>query len=210
MNKKATLMLLSCSLWLATPETWGQSWSVGLQFGEFFSTLRGQQESDFRLGFVAGVQASHYLTEHIVLRLEVNMNRKGSRFEQIAPIPHPGDPEFGNEYILDYLSLPLLLRYSTGKKSNFFAGGGLSIDYLMRQKTDFDLISIDQTDNFRRFDTNIVGSMGGSFPLNDKLTATLELRGLFGLVKIDRPEGVARELGRNTSWGFMAGINYYL
>jgi len=209
MKKIYTVSILPMFLFFVFTGVSGQSWSVGLHFGENFSSLRGQQQSDYRLGFVAGVQASHYLTENLVMRLEVNMERKGGRFGEVAPLPF-GDPDFANEYRLDYLSLPVLLRYSTGKKTKFIAGGGMSVDYLARERSEFGQFSTDDPNRFRRFDTNLIACVGGALPLGDKVSATLELRSLVGLVKIDKPTGVARELGRNISWGLMVGLNYYL
>ena len=188
----------------------GQSWAFGLHFGENISSLTGDQSYEYRLGFMGGVHVSHYLTENVVMRLEVNMERKGAKGEQTAPEPFPGEAEWGNDYRLDYLSLPVLLRYSTKGKSKFIAGGGVSVDYLMQEKTDYPQGSIFETANFRRFDTDLIACMGGSLPLGEKMTFTLEIRGMWGMVKVNKPEGVARELGRNISWGLMAGVNYYL
>lgn len=187
-----------------------QSWSMGIHFGENLSTLTGPQDYTYRLGFIGGMHVSHYLTENLVMRLEVNFEQKGAKGEQSAPEPFPGDPEFGNDYRLDYLSLPVLLRYSTRGKSKFFAGGGMSVDYLLREKTDFPTGSVFDTPNFRRFDTDLIACVGGALPVSDKLTATLEFRSIWGLLKVDKPGGVARELGRNLSWGLIAGLNYYL
>ena len=204
-----TLIFLFC-LCCSPVGVSAQNWSVGLHFGENLSTLMGSQDYDYRLGFIGGMHVSHYLTENLVMRLEVNVEQKGASREQVVPEPFPGEPEFGNDYRLDYLSLPVLLRYSTKGKSKFIAGGGVSVDYLMREKTDYPTGSVFETTNFRRFDTDLIACLGGAIPVSKKITATLEFRSIWGLVKVEKPEGVARELGRNVSWGLMAGLNYYL
>lgn len=207
---KPCKILILALITLTPTAIFTQNWSAGLHFGENLSTLSGNQDFDYRLGFMGGVHVSHYLTENIVMRLEANLERKGARRDQQAPEPFPGEAEWGNDYRLDYLSLPVLLRYSTKGKSKFIAGGGVSVDYLIREKTDYPAGSIFKTTNFRRFDTDLIACMGGAIPLGEKVTFTLEMRGMWGLVKVDKPEGVARELGRNISWGLMAGVNYYL
>lgn len=189
---------------------WGQSWAFGLHIGENLSTLTGDQNYDYRLGFMGGVHASHYLTENIVMRLEINLERKGARGEQITPIPQPGEEEWTNDYRLDYLSLPVMLRYSTGNKSKFIAGGGISFDYLLQEKVGFRPGFPSETRDFRRFDNDLIACIGGALALSEKLTFTMEMRGMWGLINVSKPEGVARELGRNVSWGLMAGLNYYL
>ncbi|MCU0346565.1 MAG: PorT family protein [Saprospiraceae bacterium] len=187
-----------------------QSWAVGLHFGENLSTLRGNAKTDYLPGFMGGLHASHYLTENVVLRLEANFERKGTRIEGLNPNPDPGTPDFIDDYRLDYLSLPVMLRYSMGKKSKFVVGGGASVDYLIRERTDFGDVTINQIGDFRRFDTDLVGTVGGAIPVGDKWTFSLEMRALWGLIGVSRPQGLAPELGRNLSWGLMAGVNYYL
>jgi hypothetical protein len=188
----------------------GQSWAIGLHFGENLSTLRGDAKTDYLPGFMGGLHASHYLTEKVVLRLEANFERKGTRIEGLNPNPDPGAPEFIDDFRLDYLSLPVMLRYSMGKKAKFVVGGGASVDYLIRQRTDYGELTTNELDQYRRFDSDLVGTVGGAIPVGDKWTFSLEMRALWGLVSVEKPKGLAPELGKNLSWGLMAGVNYYL
>ncbi|GEM_PF-6054241 len=188
----------------------GQSWAIGLHFGENLSTLRGNAKNDYLPGFLGGLHASHYLTESMVLRLEANFERKGTRVEGANLNPNPGAPNFADDYRFDYLSLPMMLRYSTDSRVKFVAGGGASVDYLVRQRTDFDDLNINEIGQYRRFDTNLIGVMGAAIPSGEKWTFSLELRGIWGLIKVDKTPGLAREFGRNVTWGLMAGVNYYL
>ena len=181
-----------------------------MHFGENLSTLRGNAKTDYLPGFMAGLHMSHYLTESLVLRLEVNMERKGTRLEGINPNPDPGAPNFGDDYRFDYLSLPVMLRYSTSSRVKFVVGGGASVDYLVRQRTDYGDLRVDEIVEYRRFDTDLVGTIGGAVHFGEKWTFSLEFRGMWGLVDVDKPKGLATEFGKNLSWGLMAGVNYYL
>jgi opacity protein-like surface antigen len=202
-------IICSLAFFLWQKDALTQNWSVGVQAGEFLSTLNGDVQSDFRLGFVAGINASHYLTKNLVLRLELNVERKSTRIED--PTPDIPDNDFITEYDLDYLSLPLLLRYTASKnKVRVVAGGGVSFDYLLNERTQFSQNSRDDTDQFRRIDLDLVACAGAGIPLGEKFTLTLELRSAYGLVKVNKPSGLANELGRNFSWGLLAGVNYYL
>ena len=188
-----------------------QNWAVGLHFGENLSTLRGNAKTDYLPGFMGGLHASHYLTENVVLRLEANFERKGTRLEGTAPNPDPGAPNFGDDYRFDYLSLPVMLRYSTSSRVKFVVGGGASVDYLVRQRTDYDGDqSLNQIEQYRRFDSDLVGVVGGAVPFGEKWTFSLEFRGMWGFVNVDKPAGLATEFGKNLTWGLMAGLNYYL
>lgn len=203
-------MSLICLFFCFPKTAAGQSWAVGLHFGENFSTLRGYANTDYLPGFMGGVQASHYLTENIVLRVEANFERKGTRLEGLNPNPDPGAPSFVDEYRFDYLSLPAMLRYSMGKKTKFVVGGGASVDYLISQRTNYAELATNDINNFRRFDTDLIGTVGGAVPFGEKWTFSIELRALWGLVQVNKPKGLATELGKNLSWGLMAGVNYYL
>ena len=187
-----------------------QNWAVGLHFGENLSTLQGNAKTDYLLGFMGGLHVSHYLTENIVLRLEANMERKGTRVEGANPNPDPGAPNFGDDYRFDYLSLPVMLRYSTSSKVKFVVGGGASVDFLVRQRTDYDDLSVNEIGQYRRLDTDLVSAIGAVVPFGEKWTFSLEMRGMWGLVKVDKPAGLATEFGKNLTWGLMAGVNYYL
>lgn len=183
------------------------NWAVGLHIGENFTSLTGDADSEYRLGFTAGAHASHYLLENLVLRLEVNFERKGA--DRILP-PDPFVADVPAEIRLDYLTLPVLLRYSTGKKVKWTAGGGIAVSYLMKETIDLEGVVAVQTDDFRRVDTDLVTCAGLGYPINDKITLGFELRGIFGLVEVERNQGTAMQLGRNVAWGALVGINYYL
>ncbi len=187
-----------------------QNWAVGLHFGENLSTLRGNVKTDYQPGFMGGLHVSHYLTENVVLRLEANFERKGTLLEGGDPNPNPGAPNFGDDYRFDYLSLPVMLRYSTSSGVKFVTGGGASVDYLIRQRTDYGDLSTNELGQYRRFDTDLIGVVGGAVPFGEKWTFSIEVRGMWGLVNVDKPKGLTPELGKNLTWGLMAGVNYYL
>lgn len=187
---------------------WSQSnWSVGVQAGENFTNLNGDVSSQYRLGFSFGAHASHYLLEKWVLRLEANFERKGA--EQIFP-DNPFDPNVPNEIRLDYISLPVLLRYSTGEKWKYIIGGGLAVSYLMQETSTFENVVLTQTDDFNRVDADLIACTGLAYPIKDKLTVGFDFRANFGMVDVNRSPGVAMDLGRNISWGMFVGLNYYL
>lgn len=193
---------------------WGENtcaqgnWAVGIQFGENLTSLTGDADSEYRLGFSAGAHASHYLLENLVLRLEVNFERKGAG--NVFP-PDPFAPDVPAEIRLDYLSLPVMLRYTTPIENwKFAAGGGVAISYLMEEVSEFAEGNVVQTDDFNRVDADLVLSAGVGYPISEKLTLSFELRSNFGMVNVQRTEGTARQLGRNVSWGMLVGVNYYL
>ncbi|MBK8568127.1 MAG: hypothetical protein IPN76_33675 [Saprospiraceae bacterium] len=83
------------------------------------------------------------------------------------------------------------------------------MDYLFRQRTDYGELTTNELGEFRRFDSDLVGTMRAAIPLvkNGLFHRNASLVGLIG---VDKPKGLAPELGKNLSWGLMAGVNYYL
>ena len=183
------------------------NWAIGLHVGENLTSLTGDADSEYRLGFTAGAHASHYLLKNLVLRLEVNFERKGA--ERILPL-NPFAADIPAEIRLDYLTLPVLLRYSTSGKIKWTVGGGVTVSYLMKETTDLEGVVTVQTDDFKRVDSDLVTCAGLGYPIGEKITLGFELRSIFGLVDVERNKGTARQLGRNVAWGAMVGINYYL
>jgi len=184
------------------------NWVVGIQFGENLTSLTGDSDLEYRLGFSAGAHASHYLLENLVLRLEVNFERKGA--ENVFP-PDPFSPDVPAEIRLDYLSLPVMLRYTTPiGKWKFATGGGVGVSYLMEEVSEFAEGNLVQTDDFNRVDADLIATAGVGYPISKQLTLSFEVRSNFGMVDVQRTEGTARQLGRNVSWGMFVGANYYL
>ena len=206
--KKITFLCLAFALFFFGEKTAAQgAWAVGLHFGENLTSLTGDDDSEYRLGFTFGAHASHYLTKNLVLRLEANYERKGA--ESMLP-PNPFDPDVPAEIKLDYLTLPVLLRYSTEGRTKFIAGGGMAVSYLFAETTTFENVTAVMTDDFNRVDADLVLCSGVGIPFGENFTFGVELRSIFGLVNVNRSEGTARQLGRNVAWGVLVGVNYYL
>jgi hypothetical protein len=207
MMKRLPGLFLIMALLLQAMPSIAQPWAVGVQFGEQFSSLWGEAPQDYALGFLAGVHASHYLTSYVVLRGEINWERRGSR----VPDPIPTDPNFASEFQLDYLTLPMMVRYSVGEKWRWSGGGGVSVNFLMRERTLYGSFSRRQTDDFREVNADVLLCGGTAYTIFPKTTLSLDLRANMGLADAQesRP-GVQRRLGRHILWGLVAGLNFYL
>ncbi len=206
MNTRHLLSFLIIFSLATTAQAQRKSWAVGVQIGENFSTLTGENDYDFRPGWSAGFHLSHYLLNNLVIRMEVNVDDRGA---QLNPSLNT-DPFGASEYRLTYLSIPILLRYSTDTRIKFIAGGGLSVDFLLADEVGFANATPNGQPDFRRFNADIVGCIGGAYPLTDRLSLTAEGRSLLGLQSADRHPGEASRLGRFLSWEILFGLNFYL
>ena len=207
MKKYSYLIIAFATLFFWQKAITQGNWAIGIHMGENFTKLTGDADSEYRLGFTAGAHASHYLMENLVLRLEVNYERKGA--ERVLP-SDPFAADVPTEIRLDYLTLPVLLRYSTSGKTRWTAGGGVAVSYLMNEMTLTEDIVFEQIDDFNRVDADLVFCGGFGYPVGKKMMVGFELRSIFGLVNVERNRGTAMQLGRNVAWGALVGLNYYL
>jgi hypothetical protein len=207
MKKCLPALVLILAMFVQAVPAFAQPWAVGVQFGEQFSSLWGESPQDYALGFIAGVHASHYLTSHLVLRGEINWERRGSR----VPDPIPTDPNFASEFRLDYLTVPMMFRYSVGEKWRWSGGGGVSVNFLMRERTLYGSFSRQRTDDFREVNADVLLCGGTAYAIFPKTTLSLDLRANMGLTDAQQTRpGVQRQLGRHILWGLVAGLNFYL
>ena len=206
MNIRHLLIILILSGITTTVDAQRKSWAIGVQVGENFSTLMGETHYDFRPGWSAGVHLSHYLLDDLVIRLEVNVDDRGAQLNPSLI----SDPFGASEYRLTYLSMPILLRYSTKTRFKIIAGGGISVDLLLSDDVNFTNPNPTNQPEFRRINADIVGCLGGAYPINDRLSLTVEGRSLLGLQSADRHPGEESRLGRFLSWEVLFGFNYYL
>lgn len=208
MKKNISIFPIFATLLFATPTFAQGAWAVGIQVGENLTSLTGDGASEYRLGFMAGGHASHYLLEKLVLRLEVNFEQKGA--ENTLP-DNPFDPNVTTDIRLNYLTLPVLLRYTTThNKIKWIFGGGMSVSYLMKELSSTEGLIAVRTNDFNRVSTDLIACTGLGYPINEKLMLGFDLRGIVGLVNVEKPRGTARQLGKNMAWGMVFGLNYYL
>ncbi|MCF8239093.1 MAG: PorT family protein [Saprospiraceae bacterium] len=206
MRPRHLFFLLLILSFATTLQAQRKSWAVGVQIGENFSTLTGESDYDFRPGWSAGIHLSHYLLNDLVIRLEVNIDDRGANLNPSLNT----DPFGANEYRLTYLSMPILLRYSTDTKFKFIAGGGLSVDVLLADEVSFGDAPPNSQPDFRRFNADLVGCLGGAYPITERFSLTAEGRTLWSMQSADRNAGEASRLGRFISWEFLFGLNFYL
>ncbi|KAA3621406.1 MAG: PorT family protein [Flavobacterium sp.] len=147
----------------------GSSFSVlfvsGLSFEDPFST---------KVGLLLGAHGNYHLSKRSSLVANLNIEQKGAKttFNEIND-PSTGLPYGVNEKIsLNYLTLPLLYRYTMGGGSlGLFVNAGPYVGLLVGSKND-DMTMAD----FETLDFGISGGLGLNYELKTKNLITLELR----------------------------------
>jgi hypothetical protein len=121
----------------------------GAHAGLTIPNLRGGQDNPLTSGFSSreaeffGISADIGLSRHFSLVVELNYTSQGGKRtglqiieEMPAGLPVPPDTDlyadFKNETILDYVEIPVMLRYKFGNTVRFFINAGPYAGYLVR------------------------------------------------------------------------------
>ncbi len=214
MNKLRTLILivvLFCSSLL-----FGQTnkINVGLEIGPSLRSLRGNdflKNNEISFGFSGGLTFQYNFTKLLSLRTNISFERKGLT-KKIQATDEFGKPigETTIQSNFDYLTIPLLARFTFGKKIHFFVNAGPFMGYLLKQKEVVEAFEdyTDNTDDFKRLDFGITTGLGMSFPIQDKLLLTIEIRNNLGMVNTSHISIVNDGSIKTISTNLLFGIAY--
>ena len=213
--KKLTfaIALLTCSAGAATAQT-GKI-ELGAQGGASVVSLWGNDilaKSKATAGFSGGLFVQYNLLDYLAIRVDPGFERKGSLMN-LQGIDQNGNSVGQVRYYtnLDYLTLPVLVRFSFGDKIRFFANAGPYAAYLASASQ---VTRGDKTfekhqgnmDNFRRYDFGITSGAGITATVFEKIALSLEIRNSLGLTDISTGPVVNNGKIHTNSTGLLAGV----
>jgi hypothetical protein len=164
----------------------------GVEASPSFTFLKG---SDFiekfyngTLGYSGGISFQYNFGKRVALRTNIAYERKGGA--NYGGFTDNYGATIGNSslnYIFDYLTLPVLVRFSFGNKVKYFINGGPYLGYLLSQTfvikgDNFKTVNIDNTSNYNSLDAGISLGTGLQYPIHEKLYFSSEIRGNLGLL----------------------------
>ncbi len=149
-------------------------------------------------GFIFQYNFKNFLS----LKTGISYQRKGYQLNGISVTDNAGNPTGENATAssrLDYLTFPILVKASFGKKVNFFVNAGPYVGYLL-QKTDRMKINSSSTtstddlsnNGMNRWDFGIAGGIGIAIPIRTFWVISVEARNYSGLLDI--------ATSNNTKW----------
>jgi hypothetical protein len=124
------------------------------------------------------------------LRTNLSFERKGSSYK------FDYTDDFGQfvkevkvNYIIDYLTLPILCRATFGKKVKFFINTGPYFGFLLQEyytssDPNIGVLIMDDQIFMKRFDAGITTGIGLIIPVRKKFALSLEARNNMGLYNI--------------------------
>lgn len=161
---------------------------IGLNTGATLFNFRGNsvvENSDSKIGFLAGISFEYYMNENISIKTNLNYERKslsqsGGYYDENGIFI---EMEANIHY--DYLTLPILFKYEFGNTNNFYVNGGPFLGLLLNAKIKGDNSpSDDITSLNKKIDGGLSLGIGTKFQLNSKNILSIELRDNYGLLNI--------------------------
>lgn len=202
--KKITLLLFTISL--ITFKTTAQESKIkfGIHGGPNYSTLWGfdsYADLNSGLAYVFGISLQYQIQENLSIKTDLNYERKTQKSKSYIEILDPesslppGTYHVKSTAYLNYITLPILLKYNFSKDKSFYVNAGPYLGYLLKSgiKTQ---VNIPGETNYDEEDTKYKKSMdfgftagiGKEFQLNENHQFYIELRDNLGLSNISKTE----------------------
>lgn len=202
--------------------TYGQvnKFDIGVEAGPSLIFLRGNDFIDNNhkptIGFTGGLFFQYNFKKIVSLRTNIAYERKGSVLTAQATDIN-GNP-FGEITIntnFDYLTLPILVRATFGKKVQFFVNAGPYFGYLIKQTfvskgDNIPTTTSDNTSLDKRFDTGVSTGLGLSVPIKTKFAFSFEIRNNLGLYNTSAVPVANNGTVKTNSTNFLFGFTYKL
>lgn len=221
MKKIITLALFAAVFF--TSGTFAQTTKskLGIEAGAGITSLRGNpilekyQEHD--VGFSSALFLQYNLKKTFSIHTSIGFERIGTKTKSGLEVDSFGNP-LGNAKTyrhFNYLSMPLLLRASFGKKINFFVNAGPHIGILLNEtsvtKIEGGATTKDEhTEDFNTANFGVTSGLGVSIPLNLKFDISFEARDNLGLSNINKVEGLNNATIKTNSLSLLVGLAYKL
>lgn len=194
--------------------------TLGLESGPSLRTLRGDnffEIRDLTTSYSLGVSYQYNFSELLSLRTGISFERKGKKTSSIEyNWMYGSSSEVSYEVNIDYLTIPLLARFTFGDKFKYFVNAGPYIaDILIAKGTStanytFGDNSTVLTNHYRAIDLGFIAGFGMSYTIKDNFLVSLELRNNFGLLDINSPNYSYEVPTRTFSSILLVGVAYKL
>jgi hypothetical protein len=191
---------------------------LGIVGGPYLISLRGndiiEKYQEPTIGFSAGVTFQYNFKKLISLRTDIAFERKGSVWEGETTDENGNSlGEITTHSNFDYLTLPLLIRLSLGKKIIYFINTGPYFGFLIKQTSvtrgdEIRTLTNDNTSDFNRFDIGISVGLGLSIPISKQFLVSFEIRDDLGLYNVSKSPVINNGTIKTNSAGMILGFAY--
>lgn len=192
-------ILFTLALTAALSASAQNNMKFGVNAGATLSDIRGNDALDVyknALDYLVGLSFELPLNENLSLLANVNYERKSFvhkiQFEQVDfdPIINPDNLDKANLRItMQYISVPVNLKYYFGAKKNFYVHGGPYAAVFIDDKFKFDgkeVAEISGGSDFTTLDFGITAGVGAQFNLDPKHNLSVGVRNNLGIANVSK------------------------
>jgi outer membrane scaffolding protein for murein synthesis (MipA/OmpV family) len=204
----------------------------GIQAGLNYSNFRGYDipasinsyySESPAFAFLGGINFEYQIKEKLSFKLELSYERKSQKSKtEIEMINDNPDPllemadEFRTKKNLDYLVLPIMIKYSFSNKNSFFVNGGPFIGYLLKSNLEESLNlngsviesqTTKTTNSHNKTDFGLSIGLGKTIELNEKNSIFLEIRENLGLTNTSKNKIWGNGEARTNSLNLIIGYS---
>ncbi len=191
--------------------------SIGIEAGPTLRNLRLNDVIDnynkTTLGYSGAISFQYNFNEFIALHTAIGYEKKGTK-TKASIVDFSGNVLEVDDATrnLKYITLPVMLRASFGKKIKFFINAGPYFSYLLEEKdkikTSEGIWNLTYTKNDKRFDGGVSAGAGGMLPVGNRFSFSLEVRSNLGLSDVNKNKTTNYGAVKNNTTNFLVGFVY--
>jgi hypothetical protein len=200
------------------------AWSIGIEGGPGLSLIYGSEsvynQSAPALSGAVGINGEYGFAGRFSAKVALHYERVSTLTNNPSALLPPAGQL---KYNLDYLSLPVLVKWSTGGKVRFFVNAGPCVSLLLQESLWYLPDSgskekvADETGAYNRFNLAVTAGAGIAIPVGNRILISLEVRDNFGVLNIrsaasdfeyNSAMAVDPPTGHTNSTLLLAGISY--
>lgn len=215
-------ILLFIQLFILAIITFGQQGKVnlGIEGSPTYTFLRGnemlEEYNEPTFAYAVGLLLQYNNSEHISIVTNITYERKGC--VAMTSKTDPVGNVIGNIFInnnFDYISVPVLFRFTIGKKVKYFINAGPFLSYLVSHSEVIEGTNMPSKFNsyidlFKRYDLGISAGLGFILTSSDKRAYFIEIRNNLGLVNISDTPVYNNGTIKTNSTNFLIGVAFFL
>ncbi|WET01947.1 porin family protein [Flavobacterium sp. YJ01] len=224
--KKITFLLFTISLITFKTTAQESKNKFGIQGGLNYSSFRGYDSfTNDKAGFayVFGLSFQHQIQENLSIKADLNYERKIQNTKGTVEILEPTFPtgpmeenyHFKTTAYLNYVVLPIMIKYNFSGDKSFYINGGPYLGYLLKSgiksKSNIPgVINADDEDTNRKksLDFGLSAGIGKEFKLDTNHQIYVEIRENLGLQNISKTEVINDGTIKTNSLNLLVGFTF--
>ncbi|MFN5711555.1 MAG: porin family protein [Bacteroidota bacterium] len=224
------LTLLAAVIFLHASVTKAQSLSLGIRGGVANSTLLGIDSAKLKMGISGGLTLNYQTEGKWSYSADILYSQRGTTFQRTLKDTASNQTEkFEYDYVFNYLEIPILFHYnflsdSSKLKARAFFGPSLNVRINSTNKINYtktivggDSTIVTNTEGeqnldytYTPLDYGFVGGIGATYAITDKISASLDIRAVYGLLDIREYLSNSSAAVRNANFNVLLGVTYRL